>query len=381
MKVIIAVDSFKGSLSSMEAARAITAGIHRVFPEAGVIGVPVADGGEGTVQALVAATGGEMVSARVTGPLGDPVEAVFGLLPDGTAVLEMSAASGLTLVPEERRDPGSATTFGTGQMIRAALDKGAGKIIIGIGGSATNDCGAGMAQALGVRLLDEGGRDLDLGGRSLDRLVRIDMSGLDPRIGKTPILVACDVQNPLCGPGGASAVYGPQKGATPEMVKKLDANLRHFAGRIKDQLGIDVAGIPGSGAAGGLGAGLMAFTGAELRPGIDMVLEAVNIDGLLDQADLVITGEGQIDGQSALGKVPSGVAARAATHNLPVIAIVGGIGPGSERLYEMGITSAVTIVNGPITLKEAMERAAGLAADAAERAFRLIRAGMGLAKL
>ncbi|MFZ5631355.1 MAG: glycerate kinase [Bacillota bacterium] len=380
MKVLVAVDSFKGSLSSLEAAKAITAGIHRVFPEATVLAVPMADGGEGTVQALVAATGGETITVTVTGPLGTPVNAEFGLLPEGAAVLEMAAASGLTLVPEDRRDPMITTTYGTGELIRAALDRGATRIVIGIGGSATNDCGAGMAQALGVRLLDAGGRELGRGGGQLGRLNKIDMSGLDPRIKKVRIQVACDVQNPLCGPAGASAVYGPQKGATPEMVKELDANLRHFAGQIKKQLGIDVAGIPGSGAAGGLGAGLIAFTGAELKPGIQLVLDAIDIDSLMGQVDLVITGEGRIDSQSAYGKVAAGVAARAARYNLPVIAIAGSIGPGMESLYKMGISSVVTIVNGPISLQEAMDRAVELTADAAERTFKLLKTGREMRK-
>ncbi|MCL6479061.1 MAG: glycerate kinase [Peptococcaceae bacterium] len=357
----------------MEAAKAITNGIHRVFPEATVLAVPVADGGEGTVPALVAATGGETVTTTVTGPLGVPVNAAFGLLPDGVAVLEMAAAAGLSLVPEAGRDPRITTTYGVGELIKAALDRGATSIIIGIGGSATNDGGAGMAQALGVRLIDAGGRDLGFGGGQLDRLVTIDMSGLDPRIKKVKIQVACDVQNPLYGPAGASAVYGPQKGATPEMVRELDAKLRHFAGRIKEQLGIDVADIPGSGAAGGLGAGLIAFAGARLKPGIQLVLDTIDIDSMMRQVNLVITGEGRIDSQSAYGKVPAGVAARASRYNLPVIAIVGSIGPGVERLYNMGISSVMPIADGPISLQEAMDRAAELTADAAERTFRLLK--------
>ncbi|SHE73626.1 glycerate kinase [Desulforamulus putei] len=373
MNILVASDSFKGSLSSMEVAQAVTTGIHRVFPQARVLAVPMADGGEGTVQALVAATGGKLVDVKVTGPLGTPVTARFGWLPDGTAVLEMAAASGLTLVPEEKRDPTITTTFGTGELIKAALDRGVSKIVMGIGGSATNDGGAGMFQALGGRLLDETGRDLGFGGGQLDKLHKIDTTGLDPRLKKVQILVACDVQNPLCGPGGASAVYGPQKGATPEMVQLLDANLNHFAEKIKEQLGIEVKDIPGAGAAGGLGAGLMAFTGAALRSGVEIVLDTINIDRFLEQVDLVITGEGQIDSQSAYGKVPVGVAARAARYNVPVIAVAGSIGQGAERLFDYGIQSIITIVKGPVSLQEAMANGGALTADAVERAFRLFK--------
>ncbi|MBO8138847.1 MAG: glycerate kinase [Desulfotomaculum sp.] len=380
MKVLVAVDSFKGSLSSIEVAEAVKKGIYRVFPQAQVMTVPMADGGEGTVDALVTATGGKLITVNVTGPLGAPVEAQFGLLPDGTAVLEMAAASGLPLVPENKRNPSITTTYGTGELIKAALDYGATSIVLGIGGSATNDGGAGMAQALGVHLLDEEGKELGYGGGQLKKLHRIDTRDMDPRIKTVKIQVACDVQNPLCGPTGASAVYGPQKGAAPEMVKELDSNLRHFAGIIKKQLGVDVAEVPGAGAAGGLGAGLIAFAGAELRPGVEIVLDTVNIDSLMQDADLVITGEGQIDEQSAYGKVPVGVAARAAKYNLPVIAIAGSIGPGAAKLYELGIDSIVTIASGPLTLKEAMADAAELTTSASERTFRLLKIGQKMEK-
>ncbi|WP_003544134.1 glycerate kinase [Desulfotomaculum nigrificans] len=378
MKVLVAVDSFKGSLSSIGVAQSITTGIHRVFPEAEILSAPMADGGEGTVEALVTAARGEFISITVTGPLGTLVDAQFGLLPNGTAVLEMAAASGLPLVPENKRDPRITTTYGTGELIKAALNHGATKIVMGIGGSATNDGGAGMAQALGVRLLDKEGRELGYGGGQLHKLERIDITGLDQRIKNLKMQIACDVQNPLCGPTGASAVYGPQKGATPEMVQELDDNLHHFARIIKEQLGIDVIDVPGAGAAGGLGAGLIAFTGAELKSGVEIVLETINIDKLLQQVDLVITGEGQIDNQSVYGKVPVGVAIRAKKYKLPVVAIVGGIGPGFEKVYDYGIDSVVTIVNGPVNLKEAMLNAASLVADAVERTFRLLKIGKGL---
>lgn len=381
MRVLVAVDSFKGSMSSMQAAEAIRAGIVRVCPGAEVLAVPVADGGEGTVEALVAATGGEFAEVVVTGPLGTPVNARFGLLPGDTAVLEMAAASGLTLVPEEKRNPMLTTTFGTGELIKAALDRGATIIVMGIGGSATNDGGTGMAKALGVRLLDASGKDLKPGAVDLGKLARIDMAGLDPRVRRVKIRVACDVQNPLCGPTGASTVYGPQKGATPEMVAHLDAGLAHLAGIIREQLGIDVAEIPGAGAAGGLGAGLIAFAGAELQSGVDLVLDTLDLDSMMRGVDLVITGEGQIDGQSAYGKVPAGVAARAAKQGLPVLAVTGGIGPGAESLYQLGVTAIIPIVNGPISKKEAMENAAALTTAAVDRAFRLLKMGSDLNKL
>lgn len=380
MRILLAIDSFKGSLSSLEAAAAVAGGIYRVLPDAQITTAPLADGGEGTVDALVAATGGQKLSATVAGPLGHPVTAEYGLLPDGTAVLEMAAASGLTLVPGNSRDPRITSTFGTGELMRAALDNGTAKIIMGIGGSATNDCGAGMAQALGIRLLDADGMELGPGGGQLDRLRRIDLSGLDPRLKQVSIEVACDVRNPLCGPQGASAVYGPQKGATPAMVEELDAKLGFFAACIKEQLGIDLAGTPGSGAAGGLGAGLLAFAGATLKSGVNLVLDAIKIDRLLQNADLVITGEGQLDGQSSYGKATAGVAARTAVHGLPVIALVGSIGPGADKLYDLGISSIIPIVSGPVSLGEAMDRAAELLTDAAERTFRLLKTGAALDK-
>ncbi|MCG8402186.1 MAG: glycerate kinase [Firmicutes bacterium] len=380
MKILIATDSFKGSLSSMAAAEAVAAGIRRVYPDAQITAVPVGDGGEGTARAMVSATGGKMVPVQVTGPLGSPVPAEFGMLPDGTAVLEMASASGLTLVPANRRDPRWTTTYGTGELIKAALDSGATAIIIGIGGSATNDGGAGMAQALGARLLDGAGKELGFGGAGLDKLRLIDVSDLDSRLKEVNIKVACDVRNPLCGPAGAAAVYGPQKGATPEMVDILDRRLEHFGAEIKKQLGIDVAGIPGSGAAGGLGAGLVAFTGAELAPGVELVLDAIKIDRLMAQVDLVITGEGRVDAQSAYGKVPTGVAGRARRRGLPVLAVAGSVGPGAEKLYDMGIDSIITIAPGPISDAEAMQKARALTADAVERSFRILKISINLGR-
>lgn len=378
MHVLIAVDSFKGSLSSQKAGEAITDGIQRVFPDATTQVIPMADGGEGTVEAIVQATKGQIQITKVTSPIGDSVEAHFGLLPDGTVVIEMAAASGLPLVPKERRNPLNTTTRGTGELILKALDLGAKQIVIGIGGSATNDGGAGMAQALGIKLLDQEGRELEPGGGALGNLDKIDMSKVDPRLKETKIIVMCDVDNPLCGPHGASAVYGPQKGATPEMVNLLDANLAHFAQKIKEQLGLDIIGIPGAGAAGGLGAGLIAFTGAELKTGVEAILDTVRFDELLENADIIITGEGRIDAQSLFGKVPMGVAKRAFKYGKPTMAIVGSIGPGSETLYEYGLSTILSIANGPISLEEAMKNAYSLTQDTAERGFRLLKVGQEL---
>lgn len=374
MKIVIAPDSFKGSLTAKEVALAIGQGILAVFPECEIVQVPMADGGEGTVQSLVDSTGGEIVEIEVTGPLGTPVKAFFGLLGDGlTAVIEMASASGLPLVPGDRRNPLLTTTYGTGELIRAALDLGVTNLVIGIGGSATNDGGAGMAMALGARLLDSQGRDLGFGGGELSRLSGIDVSGLDPRLSRVRTTVACDVDNPLCGPRGASAVFGPQKGATPEMVQVLDGNLDHYSRIIERDLGRKVAEVLGAGAAGGLGAGLLAFTNATLRRGVEIVIELTGLDQHLAGASLVITGEGQIDGQTARGKTPHGVAQLAKRHGLPVIAIVGGIGPGSEEVHGLGIDALVPILPRPMTVEEAMTRGFDLVSSAAERTARLLR--------
>ena len=373
MHVLIAVDSFKGSFSSQKAGEAITLGIKRVFPEATTEIIPMADGGEGTVEAIVGASKGELLTTEVTAPLGERVKAVLGRLPDGTIVLEMASASGLPMVVPEKRNPLLTTTRGTGDLIRAALDFDPQEILIGIGGSATNDGGAGMAQALGVRFLDGQGKELSPGGGSLDQLDKIDISGLDPRLKKTKITVMCDVDNPLCGPRGASAVYGPQKGATPEMVQILDRNLAHYAQKVQEYLGVDLKDVPGAGAAGGLGMGLLAFTGAQLKPGIEAVLDTVNFNNKVQKADIVITGEGRIDGQSLYGKVPMGITKRAVKYGKPTLAIVGSIGTGSEELYKHGLSSIISIVNGPMTLEESMAKAFDLTVEAAERGFRILK--------
>ena len=358
-KIVIACDSFKGSCSAVDVTAYLERGLKRVRPELEVVKVPVADGGEGTVDALLFATGGERIAVQVSDPLGRPITANFGILPDGTAALEMAAASGLTLLTRDERDPRIASTFGTGQLIRAALDRGCRRLILGIGGSATNDGGTGMASALGARFLDGDNNPLPPGGAALARLNRIDVSELDPRLKECEIIVACDVTNPLCGPNGASAVYGPQKGAGPETVRELDQALARYAAVLARDLGCDVADVPGAGAAGGLGAGLLAFCGAQIRSGIDSVLDAVRFETLLDGADLVITGEGAVDRQTLFGKVPAGVAtrARAALPGIPVIAVAGTLGNGYEEAHNCGIDFMTSIATGPISLEECMSDA------------------------
>ena len=346
MRVVIAPDSFKGSLSAVEVAEALARGVRRAWPAAQVELLPVADGGEGWVETLVRATGGRLVTRQVTGPLGEPVEAQYGLFQqDGeeVAVIEMAAASGLTLVPPDRRDPRVTTTRGTGELIRDALDQGARRLLVGIGGSATNDGGAGMAQALGVRFLDEAGAELPPGGAALARLARVDLSGLDPRLAQTEVVVACDVDNPLTGERGAAAVYGPQKGATPEMVQELDAALAHFADVVEGVIGRSFRELPGAGAAGGLGFGLMAFAGARLQRGIELALETLQADRHFAWASLVITGEGRIDRQTLHGKVPFGVARRAAAFGVPGGGVAGAVArrlaPVPVRLVDERLTT------------------------------------------
>jgi len=378
MHIIITPDSFKGSLSAVGVANAMECGIKRVFPEAKTYKLPIADGGEGTVEALVMATKGSVVTHQVMGPLQENTDACFGLLGDGkTAVIEMAAASGLPLVPMKRRDPRLTTTYGTGQLIKAALDKGIRKLIIGIGGSATNDGGAGMAQALGVKFLDKDGVELKFGGIHLAQLKQIDCSGIDPRLFETEILVACDVENPLCGPNGASAVYGPQKGATDEMVKDLDAALLHFSRAAEQATGKDIAMLPGAGAAGGLGAGLLYFTNAQLRPGIEIILTTMAFEKLLPGAAFVLTGEGCTDYQTAFGKAPVGIARLANKYNVPTICLSGGLGKEYQAVYKEGIAAAASMVSGPLALEECMARAEELLEDGTERLGRLLKVGSG----
>ncbi|KSU87426.1 MULTISPECIES: glycerate kinase [Priestia] len=358
MKIVIAPDSFKESLSALEVAEAVEKGFKQVLPQANYVKVPMADGGEGTVQSLVDATDGEIISKTVTGPLGEPVEAFFGILgTKRTAVIEMAAASGLHLVPPAKRNPLMTTTKGTGELISAALDYGVNHIIIGIGGSATNDGGAGMAKALGAQLLDAEGNEILDGGGALGNLAFINLSTLDSRLQHVKIEVACDVDNPLTGERGASAIFGPQKGATPEMVALLDRNLRHYAAVLERDLGQKIDDVPGAGAAGGLGAGLLAFLQAELKRGVDIVIEATNLLEAVRDADVVITGEGKIDGQTIYGKTPIGVAKTAKKHGIPVIGIAGNIGADSHVVYEHGIDALFSIVPGVTTLENAFANA------------------------
>lgn len=360
MKFVIAPDSFKESLSALDAARAIAAGFKTMFPAADYDLVPMADGGEGTVDAMVQATGGTLVTSQVTGPLGQPVDARWGILGDGaTAVLEMAAASGLPLVRPDQRNPMFTTTRGTGELIRAALDRGIRKIILGIGGSATVDGGAGMVQALGARLLDDAGRDIPPGGRGLKRLTTIDISSLDPRLAATDFRVASDVDNPLTGPRGAARVFGPQKGATPEMVEILDQNLHHYARIGREQLAMDFESAPGAGAAGGLGFALLAFCRARLESGSLLVAQTVGLPDRLKNATLCITGEGRIDGQSVHGKVCYRVAELAGQQNVPAIALVGSIGKDADQTVPP-LAAYFSICNKPMTLDEAIQDAGDL---------------------
>lgn len=345
MKIIIAPDSFKESLSALEVAEAIESGFKKVFPDAEYIKVPMADGGEGTVQSLIDATQGRLKTVEVTAPLGQRVSAQFGISGDGkTAIIEMAAASGLHLVPNEQRNPLITTSYGTGELILAALDEGVEKIILGIGGSATNDGGAGMLQALGVALLDANQQAIGLGGGNLSKIESIDFSGLDARLAHVDLEVACDVNNPLCGQHGASAVFGPQKGATPEMVVTLDQALSHFADKIQAIRNINIKNHAGAGAAGGMGGGLLTLPHTRLKAGVQIVIEAVDLATKMQQADLVITGEGRMDSQSAHGKTPIGVARVAKQYHKPVIAIVGCLREDYEVVYEHGIDVVFPII-------------------------------------
>ena len=384
MKFVIAPDSFKNGMTAKQAANAIKTGLKRIFPEATYILVPMADGGEGTVQSLVDATKGRLLTAEVTGPLGKPVNATYGILGDQyTGVIEMSQASGIQYVTKTTRNPLKATTFGTGELILKALDQGVNRLIIGIGGSATNDGGAGMAQALGAELLDDSGQAIQLGGGNLNQLKQIRVTQIDPRIKKTEIIIASDVTNPLIGKQGASAVFGPQKGATPEMVQLLDQNLTHYAKVLQRDLGLDLANRPGAGAAGGLGAGLVAFTNATMKKGIDIVIEYSGLKNKAQNADYVFTGEGGIDFQTKYGKTPYGVAltTKAVAPDAPVIVIAGNVGKGIDELYaDNAIDAIFTSVSGVKSLREALATGPHDVAQVAENIARLIKKGIGSVK-
>ncbi|ROM83905.1 glycerate kinase [Pseudomonas brassicacearum] len=372
MKIVIAPDSFKDSLSAQGVADAIAAGLAQVWPAAQLIKCPMADGGEGTVASVLAACNGQWRRSRVRGPLGSAVEASWGWLPESrTAIIEMAEASGLQLVAPGQRDACSSSTYGTGELIRAALDEGAGRVILAIGGSATNDGGAGAMQALGVALLDEHGQALAPGGLALANLSRIDLSGLDPRLAQVDFEIAADVDNPLCGPQGASAIFGPQKGASAQQVQWLDAALGHFAEHCAQALHKDVRDEPGSGAAGGLGFAAKAFLGARFRTGVEVVAQLVGLAAAVQGADLVITGEGRFDAQTLRGKTPFGVARIARQHGVPVLVIAGTLGEGYPALYEHGVDAAFALASGPMTLQEACADAARLLGERARDIARL----------
>ncbi len=373
MKIVIAPQEFKESLTGIEIALAMQRGVKRVWRDAYTELVPMADGGDGTLQSLVDASNGSVKTAVVEDPLGEPIEAEWGALGDGqTAVIEMARCSGLALLTAERRDPLITSTYGVGQLMLAALDQGYRHFIIGIGGSATNDGGAGMAQALGVRFLDADGKGLSKGGGALSSLERIDISGIDARLDETSIDVACDTNNPLCGETGASVVYGPQKGADPATIDLLDNALRRYGEIVARDVGKDVMHTPGSGASGGLGAGLMAFTNARLRSGADIVIEAVELREKLKDASLAIVGEGQTDRSTIFNKAPIALARIAKERGIPVIAVSGSLGEGYEQVLEHGIDAVFSVISRPMSLTEAMENTARFVADSTEQACRAI---------
>lgn len=356
MKVLIAIDSFKGSLSSVDSGKAISLGIKEVYDDAEIVIIPIADGGEGTVEALVQATQGKYIEKEVIGPLGRPVQAVYGILGNGTtAVIEVAAACGLPLVPVNERNPYYTTTYGVGQLILDAIEKGCRDFIVGLGGSATNDAGVGMLQALGFSFFDDDEKEIGYGGLELQKIRKIDLTGVHKELINCTFKAASDVTNPLSGENGAAYIFGPQKGATPEMVQVLDKGLAHFAEVTLAQLDKDIQHISGAGAAGGLGAAFAGFLNAEIHSGIDVLFETVGMKEKMAGVDLVITGEGKLDGQTSMGKAPLGVAQLASQFNIPVIALAGGVTKEASILNERGITSFFSITNGPLSLEEAMD--------------------------
>ncbi len=374
MKAVISPDSYKGSLTSEKVCGAIGEGLNRA---AGfdIIKIPIADGGEGTVDAFISAAGGEKVYARVKGPLGDVGDSFYGILGDGTCVIEMAAASGLGMVPYDRRDPLITTTFGTGELIKDAVKRGCKNFIIGIGGSSTNDCGAGMLQALGVKIRDENGDEIGLGGGELGKAAFIDISGMQEITAGCRFTVACDVDNPLCGENGATAVYGPQKGASEEMIGLLDRNLSHFADITAESIERDWRDYPGAGAAGGLGFAFKALLNADMEKGIDVVTKAAHLEDVIKNADIVFTGEGNTDFQTVrFGKAPAGIARIAKKYGKPVVIISGGLGKGYKELYDVGVTAMFSVADQPMSLKEAMDKGYDLLRDRAEDIGRLIKA-------
>lgn len=354
--MLIAIDSFKGSISSVEGSKAIELGIKDVYPDAEILKLPLADGGEGTVKTVVQATRGKLVNKEVTGPLGEKTIAAYGILADGnTAVIEVAEACGLPLVPLEKRNPLCTTTFGVGELILDAARQGCRNFVIGLGGSATNDGGIGMLQALGYRFLDSRGASIGLGAKELAHIVKIDSSQVNPLLQQCSFRVACDVNNPLYGPDGASHIFGPQKGATPEMVEELDRGLKQLAEVVSAELGVDIQNIAGTGAAGGLGAAFSGFLKAKLESGVDLVLDMLEMEKHIVGANLVITGEGRIDGQTSMGKAPMGVARLAQSRHIPVIALAGSVVEETKALHSLGMTSIFPILSSPMTLEQAMD--------------------------
>ena len=378
MKFLFASDSFKGTLSSEEIIRLLTESAEKVFPGCETFGVPVADGGEGTVDAVIAVTKGNIRKVKVHGPLMEETESSYGEFNGDSAIIEMAAASGLPMVPVEKRNPLNTTTYGTGELILDALERGYRKISIAIGGSATNDGGMGAMTALGVKFLDEDGNVLTGVGADLERVADIDVSGIHPAVKETEFTVMCDVNNPLTGPTGATYTFGKQKGGTPEILDRLEAGMKHYAAVIQEKLGVDADHFEGAGAAGGLGAAFKVFLKANMKSGIETVLDLIDFDGLLEGVDLVVTGEGRIDWQSAFGKVPSGIGMRCKRKGIPAVAIVGGMGDGAEKIYDFGVESILPTINGAMDIKEALDRAVELYSGAADRMFRMLKVGMSL---
>ena len=380
MKFLFASDSFKGTLSSEQIIRLLTESAKEAFPDCETAGTLIADGGEGTVDAVIAMTKGELIRVPVHGPLMEETTAVYGKINEDSAIIEMAAASGLPMVPENLRNPLNTTTYGTGELIRDALDRGFRNISVALCGSATNDGGMGAMSALGVKFLDKDGNVLDGKGSDLEKVVSVDVSGLHPAVAETKFTVMCDVNNPLTGPDGATYTFGKQKGGTPEILDRLEAGMKSYAKVAGEALGKDIDHIAGAGAAGGMGAALCGFLNAGLKSGIETVLDLIGFDEMLEGVDLVVTGEGRIDWQSAFGKVPSGIGMRCKKKGVPAVAIVGGMGNGAEKIYEFGVESIIPTINGAMDINEALERAEELYKGAADRMFRFLKVGMQMKK-
>ncbi len=380
MKFLFASDSFKGTLSSERIIQLLTLSAEKNFPGCETAGTLIADGGEGTADAVIAMTKGSMIEVAVHGPLMEETKALYGRISDTSAIIEMAAASGLPMVPSKLRNPLNTTTYGTGELIKDALDRGFRDISIALGGSATNDGGMGAMAALGVRFFDEAGEELKGVGSDLAKVARVDITGLHPAVKETKFTVMCDVNNPLTGPEGATYTFGKQKGGTPEILDELEAGMKSYAQVVGKALNKDIDNLPGAGAAGGLGAAVCGFLNATLKSGIETVLDLIGFDQMLEGVDVVVTGEGRIDWQSAFGKVPSGIGMRCKRKGIPAVAIVGGMGKGAEKIYEFGIDSIIPTINGAMDIEEALERAEELYQGAADRMFRLLKVGMSSSK-